>query len=52
MKYINDPKVNDFIKWYQSCIESGQVGLEVNRDYYLRIVPKLIDWEVPQKYLK
>ncbi|MDI9859730.1 hypothetical protein [Flectobacillus roseus] len=52
MKYINDPKVNDFLKWYQSCIESGQVGLEVNRDYYLRIVPKLIDWEVPQKYLK
>ncbi|MDI9872010.1 hypothetical protein [Flectobacillus roseus] len=52
MKYINDPKVNDFIKWYQSCIESGQVGLESSRDYYLKVVQKLINWEVPQKYLK
>jgi len=52
MKLSHDPKVNDFLKWYQSCIESGQVGLESSKDYYLGVVQKLIDWEVPEKYLK
>ncbi|MDI9874270.1 hypothetical protein [Flectobacillus rivi] len=52
MKFSHDPKVNDFIKWYQSCIESGQVGLESSKDYYLEVVQKLINWEVPEKYLK
>lgn len=52
MKFSHDPKMNDFLKWYQSCIESGQVGLESSKEYYLEVVQKLINWEVPEKYLK